>query len=180
MLFNPIETLCEWKQLGGNWMSHSICCPHATAMLIYSKCTSLPTSFLQLTHDCALNLPQSWRGLLSSTEWCFSLNSAGTLSPACRASLSIMISTMPVRCYLVMFEDRLCCWTSGNVVWNARRFNTSFHWSFSHAHSSFISQKYLALHLITFDCWSNGDRDQFLSVWTWGSYSCIPITTQLL
>lgn len=93
---------------------------------------------------------------------------------------SIMISTMPVRCYLVMFEDRLCCWTSGNVVWNARRFNTSFHWSFSHAHSSFISQKYLALHLITFDCWSNGDRDQFLSVWTWGSYSCIPITTQLL
>lgn len=33
------------KQLRGNWMSHSICFPHATEMLISTKCCFCPSSY---------------------------------------------------------------------------------------------------------------------------------------
>lgn len=112
MLFNPIKTLCEWKLLRGNWMSHSICCPHATAMLIYSKWISLPSSFTAAhmwLYIWAFNLPQPRRERLL-LRWVMLFiklyrNPVACLSGQSVSSSSIMISATPACCYLVMFGD---------------------------------------------------------------------------
>lgn len=59
MLFNIIKSICACKQLWGHRMSHSICFPHAAAMLICSKCSSLSLSraLLQIPpRECASEL----------------------------------------------------------------------------------------------------------------------------
>lgn len=64
-------------------MSQSICCPHATAMLINSKCI-----LLQLV--CSSRKKHLSSGLERKVflhRTMLSLNSTGTLSPACRATL---------------------------------------------------------------------------------------------
>lgn len=112
MLFNPIKTLCEWKQLRGNWMSHPICCPHATAMLIYSKWISLSSSFLLLTYMTVHLSIQSATGLERKAflRWVMLFiklyrNPVACMSGQSVSSSSIMISATPACCYLVMFGD---------------------------------------------------------------------------
>lgn len=134
MLFNPIKTICEWNQLGGNWMSHSICCPHATATLIYSKCISLSYSFLQLAYCMTVHLStQSATGLERKAflRWVMLFiklyrNPVACLSGQSISRSSIMISATSVCCYLVMFGDGLCFWTLAKRVWRTPHFKPAY------------------------------------------------------
>lgn len=134
MLFNPIKTLCERKLLRGNWMSHSICCPHATAMLIYTKWISLPSSFTAAhmwLYIWAFNLPRPRRERLF-LHWVMLFiklyrNPVACLSGQSISSSSIMISATPACCYLVML-------ISQHVFFSCSR---------SHGDSSFQKQKTL-------------------------------------
>jgi len=131
MLFSPNKTVCEWKQLQGNWMSHSICGPHATAMVIYSKWTVLSPPDSWLTYDRTSEdslCPSQRRGELSCSERCFSLNSTGTLSPACRASLYPGHQKLFKWGQCVAFCWRLgmpCSPTSEEAVWDDNLFKPS-------------------------------------------------------
>lgn len=105
MLFNPIKTLCEWKQLRGNWMSHSICCPHATAMLIHPKCISLspPVSYsahmtVHLSSQSATVLERK-----AAPHWAMLFIKAYRNPVACLSAQSTSRSSITQCCYLVMF-----------------------------------------------------------------------------
>ena len=60
-------------------------------------------------------------------------NPVACLSGQSISRSSIMISTTPVCCYLVMFGDGLCFWTSAKAVWRTRHFEAA-HFSAGLAH----------------------------------------------
>lgn len=68
MLFNIIKSICACKQLWGHRMSHSICFPHAAAMLICSKCSSLSRSLARSCRFLPVNVHLSSGSVAATGE----------------------------------------------------------------------------------------------------------------
>ena len=120
-------------QLGGNWMSHSICCPHATATLIYSKCIFSPLQFRTAQHVTVHLNSQSATGPGEESfplHWVMLFikpyrNPVACLSAQSISRWSIMISAAPACCYLVMFGDGLRFSALAKEVWGTSRFRAT-------------------------------------------------------
>lgn len=115
MLFNPIKTVCEWKQFGGNWMSHSICCPHATANANIFQMLSPPSPPASQCSHVTVRLSSQSATVLERRavlHWVMLFikhyrNPVAGLSGQCISSSSITVSATPACCYLLMFGDDL-------------------------------------------------------------------------
>ena len=124
----------------GNWMSHAICCPHATVMLTNSKCISPSVCYSShmVLYVWALNLPQSWRGKLP-LHWAMLFiklcrNPVACLSGQSTSRSSIIISATALCCDFVMFGVVLLFWMLVKVVWGNRSHRKPTHFSAALAH----------------------------------------------